>query len=443
MDQGVLIVPFGLVLAVLALFDSRIVLAIWSFTFLAMPTLRSKLGPVSVYWCDVAALLACFVCLRGAATVASRSMTKWYIGLAVVHLIGVLTSLLRYQAILEPGYEALRFGIAFLPLVLLPRIVDDDGAMDWFWHGVLASALWMAAVALIQYFWRDLALQFETFLYGPRSVGSVNLAYRERAIMENTRLRVHGMYGASTCFAGAASMTGALLMLRMSRIRAGLLTRLGVLGSAVAMLLTFSRHGLLAWGALLIPPILRRPGRGAILPVILVGSVAVLGAGQFWAERIGRGGVRDDENLSARLVDRPLELLDRISDEPSILLTGVGLGTSHIVRPDADAPSREGFVSNSFALYLFYLGVWGLGVVVALLFTALRVAWRLEGDVKGAALGGLTATVVVIASDNYGFLHSSFPFMWAVLVALIHGYANLDEPLREAEPRPEMALHAP
>jgi hypothetical protein len=124
--------------------------------------------------------------------------------------------------------------------------------------------------------------------------------------------------------------------------------------------------------------------------------------------------------------------LERLEEEPEILLTGIGLGTDHIQRPADQAPSRKGFVSNSFALYLFYLGIPGLAVVLALLGTTLRAAWRMEGDQRAGALGALGATAVIIASDNYAFLHMSFPFMWATLVAAIQTYA--DSPVPEALP---------
>jgi hypothetical protein len=237
-------------------------------------------------------------------------------------------------------------------------------------------------------------------------------------------------------------MTGTLLMVHLSRVRAGLLTRVGLWGSAIAMLLTYSRHGLLAWAILLTPSFLRRPGRGALLPVLLVASVSVLGATQFWAERINRGGVNEDENLSARLVVRPLELLERISEEPFILVSGVGLGTDHMDRTDEDGPSREGFVSNGFALYLFYLGVSGLAVVVGLLWVTLRAALRLDGELRAVAIGGLAATVVIIASDNYAFLHTSFPFMWSVLVAMIHAYGDSGQVPALNEQSAEVAITA-
>jgi hypothetical protein len=107
-----------------------------------------------------------------------------------------------------------------------------------------------------------------------------------------------------------------------------------------------------------------------------------------------------------------------------ILLSGVGLGTDHIERSNGRGPSQEGFVSNSFALYLFYLGLPGCAVVLALLASTFRAAWQLEGELRAVALGGLAATVVIIASDNYAFLHPSFPFMWSVFVALVQSYAE-------------------
>jgi hypothetical protein len=130
-------------------------------------------------------------------------------------------------------------------------------------------------------------------------------------------------------------------------------------------------------------------------------------------------------------VERPLELLDRISEEPSILLSGVGLGTSHIMRTGEDGPSQEGFVSNGFALYLFYLGICGLAAVLILLALTLRTAWALQGRSRSAALGGLAATAVIIASDNYGFLHTSFPFMWSALAVLIYDRAEAPDPVAD------------
>lgn len=440
MDQGALIAPFTLLLLIFALLDGRIVLGVWSFTVLGMPTLRSKFGPVSVYWCDVAALVACYVCVRWPPTETTRRMTKWFLALGVTHGIGIVTSLVRYGAILEPGYEAMRYAIAFLPLVLLPRLIEDESSLVWFWRGVLIAAFWMAAVALIQRFWRDLALQLETFIYGARSVGSQAFGYRERELFQEGYLRAHGMYGASTCFAGGASMTGALLFFWMSRRRVTSLMWAGLFASGIAMLLTFSRHGLLAWALLLAPSFLRRPSRGMVMPVLLLVSVSILGAGQFWEERIERGGVSEDSNLSARLVDRPLELLQRIEEEPMILLSGIGLGTDHIYRSNGDGPSQEGFVSNSFALYLFYLGIPALAVIVALLLSTFAAAWRLNGQARAMSLGCMAATIVIIASDNYAFLHMSFPFMWSVLVALIHGCAESEEAHSSVEAAGEATL---
>lgn len=440
MDQGVLVVPFAISLILLILLDARIVLGVWAFLWVGMPVLRSRFGPVSLYWCDVATLAAVFVCLRWQGNEVSRHLSRWYWALIAVHCVGLVTSVLRYEAILEPGYEVLRYGLAFSPLVLLARVAPDPKAMMWFWRGIVLAALCMAVVAVIQSRFRGLAMDLETFLYGARSRGSGSFAYRERALLFQERLRVHGMYGASTCFAGAATMVGALLMFRMSRERAGLVTRLALVAAAAAMLLTISRHGLLAWALLLLPTVLRRPGRGSVLPLIMVTTVAVLGAGDFWADRLNRGGIDEDANLSSRLIERPLELLDRIEEEPSILVGGVGLGTSHIVRPGDEGPSRMGFVSNGFALYLFFLGTGALVVVLWIIGRALWAALELHGKSRAAALGGLGATVVVIASDNYAFLHTSFPFMWSVLVALIFDRAEAPDPVADEALAEEAAL---
>jgi hypothetical protein len=44
MDQGIFVVPFAAALALIALFDARILLGIWMFLWLGMPTLRSRVG---------------------------------------------------------------------------------------------------------------------------------------------------------------------------------------------------------------------------------------------------------------------------------------------------------------------------------------------------------------------------------------------------------------
>ncbi len=437
MDQGLLVIPFVVTLLVIALWDARVLLGIWVFLWIGMPTLRSRFGPVSVYWCDVSAIVTALACMRWPGNDVSRHLGRWYAVLFVVHCVGIITSLARYQAILEPGYAVLRYSVAFLPLMILPRVARDPDAMRWFWRGVVAAGLWMALVAVIQSQWRDVALQFETFLYGHRSRGSGSFAYRERALLFSERIRVHGMYGVSTSFAGATTMAGVLLFFRMNREGLGWLGRAALLGAAAAMLLTISRHGLLAWGVLLLPVMLRRPGRGSILPLIMIGIVTVLGAREFWAERLSRGGIEEDHNLSSRLVDRPLELLERVSEEPSILVGGVGLGISHITRGGEDGPSMDGFVSNGFALYLFHLGSAALIAVVTLLASGFKTALSLDSNVRAAALGGLGAAVVIIASDNYAFLHTSFPFMWSALLALIFDCADTSEMVDEASSEEE------
>src|SRR5690242_6151266 len=120
MDMGVFVVPFLLLLLMFTVIDGRVVLVTWSFSFLALPWLRSRFGPVSVYWCDVASVVAALVCLRYPLNESGRHLTKWYLMLMAAHAIGLVTSFVRYDAILEPGYELMRYMVAFLPLALLP-----------------------------------------------------------------------------------------------------------------------------------------------------------------------------------------------------------------------------------------------------------------------------------------------------------------------------------
>lgn len=133
-----------------------------------------------------------------------------------------------------------------------------------------------------------------------------------------------------------------------------------------------------------------------------------------------RGGVEEDQNLSSHLVDGPGELLDRLEREPSVALVGVGLEARH-VPPNRLPPNyRDGFVSNSFLLYLFFCGALAFIAVLATFAAAALRALRSRRSEVGLAFGVVAACAIVVASDDYAFFHSSLTFLWTASFAMIH-----------------------
>ena len=248
MNPGPLLAVYLVFLAYLSLGRRHLLLFVWIVMYLALPFLRNKYGPVSIYWSDVAAIATCIAYYRPArSNTRVLNYDKWYLGLGGVLFIGVIGTVFRYQHLLEPTYLALRNMAALLPIAIIPRVVRNDEAMKWVGKALVVSAVLVGSVAIAQTLSRDLALTMELLFSGghelTRSAGHLNRLIR---IEHVEVLRAYGMYGSSTAFAGATALMGFVIILFRKTINSRALVIIAISACFSATLLTYSRHGLLA-----------------------------------------------------------------------------------------------------------------------------------------------------------------------------------------------------
>ena len=423
MNPSVLVLPYMYLLYRLAKQKSPVLITLWVMIFLAFPTTRNKLGPVSLYWCDLTgiAVLAAFY-NHGPMTRTVATTTRWGALLIGTYCIGVIAAFLRYQTILEPGFWTYRYVIALAPWVILPRIIREEMYFKAIERGVLLAAGVVGIVAMMQAGSKETALWVDDIFYSayPAEVGRES--YQRRMVKTASTLRTYGMYGTSTAFAGASAAVGFLVLLFSTMRRRAVLAPIFAILCFLGCLTTYSRHGLLAIAFFVAPTIIFVPTR-AIRVVGLAAGLAVVASffisTEFMAERFGRGGEGGDDNMTYRLVVRPLELLDRIEMDPTVALVGAGHGIEHALKGEELEKARYGFVSNSFVLYLFYAGILCFLAFGFVFVAALVRSWGLPPRIRDPAMGTILGMIVILASDNYAYLHTSFVFMWSLAMAFI------------------------
>jgi hypothetical protein len=286
--------------------------------------------------------------------------------------------------------------------------------------GVTIAACLLAVVAVIQTTSRPLAIRLEALIYGDFSS---NVGYRGGLIDEPGTLRAHGVFGSPTAFAGGAVIMGFVILQLTRSAKLRWWPVLPLAGCLLGLLLTYSRHGLLAVVVAAIAATVTNPHTalrrlGAVLVVLAVSSTVV--STHFWEERLSRG-LTADVNLRTRLLDGPSDLAKRLQVDPVVGVVGIGLGVEHVVTSSTElATVREGFVSNSFLLYLLYAGICALVGVLVVFGLSIREALRLPPRDRSLALGALLAICVILASDNYGLFHMTMPFGWSLVVAMVH-----------------------
>ncbi len=423
MNPSVLVLPYVYLLYRLAKQKSPILLTLWVMIFLAFPTTRNKLGPLSLYWSDLTgiAVLAAFY-NHGPVTKTVATTTRWAALLLGTFAIGVVAAFLRYKILIEPGFWTYRYAIALAPWLILPRVMREEAYFKAIERGVLLAGGVVGIVAMMQAGSKETALWVDDIFYKayPAEVGKES--YQRRMVKTATTLRTYGMYGTSTAFAGASAAVGFLVGLFSTLRRRALLAPPIMILCFMGCLTTYSRHGLLAIAFFVAPTILLIPTR-AIRIIGLAAGLAVVGSffisTDFMAERFGRGGEAGDDNMAYRLVVRPLELLDRVEQDFTVALVGTGHGIEHALKGDEKKAARYGFVSNSFVLYLFYAGILCFLVYGFVFVAALIRSWGLPPRIRAPAMGTILGMIVILASDNYAYLHTSFVFMWSLSMAFI------------------------
>ena len=423
--------------------------AMWLFLYGCLPMLRYVLADIPIYWSDVAAVGLFISAMRGRRVERLPPGSLRVLGLLLIGALsmGVLSSVARYGAPIKPTYVLLRHVVALVPIFALPRPSDNPRFYKYLSGAVCVSAVFSLALAIVQVASLQGALWIEQFFYSALSAGAeVNAAgetYRERLLFVLSNTRAYGTHSAATTYAGICVMFACMATLLRLVVPANLrrLLSLAILAFAVTTMLTFSRHGVLAIVVFYAVANLSRRARQtqAIQTILVLGAVFIsFTTMSFWQERVNRGGVEEDRNLRLRLIERPLELLDRLSTDPSIAVIGAGLGLRRLFGTGSD--ELYGFVSNGFLLYFFHCGIGALLMICLLFFKAAQRARQLSGQYSSVALAAIVATAVIIASDNYGFIQLTCPAFWACMLAIIYML-----PLKVAAPsvaRPAAARQA-
>jgi hypothetical protein len=426
-------IPLAALLCLLALRRSPWLISVWVFFYIANPTLRFMVGQIPVYWSDVVSgmVLSAFLTWKSGEERKTTETSWWGAGLIVAMFAGVLSTALRYGDIVRPSYELLRHGLALSPMFLLPRMWHSSAMIRAAAIGAGLAGVTLFLVAVGQTVSKETAAWIENLYYGDFNLAHIGAysSHRERIIFVVERLRAYGMYSTATMFGGVSVLVGMIIMnLNRGDLSPFLKKCLWVTiaASAVAAMLSYSRHALLAMlmAGILYFLMAKRGKMKALLfgMVILLGGLQIVSV-DFWQERVGKGGVTTDSNLRARLIDRPQELVERIAQDPLVLVLGAGLGLKRL--EDLDHKEKReaqfGFASNGFLLYLFNTGMAAFSLVLALYGRALVCAFKLPDDRRAVAIAGVLCAASVVASDNYAFVIPNIPFMTSLILASVIG----------------------
>jgi hypothetical protein len=293
--------------------------------------------------------------------------------------------------------------------------------------GLVISGCLLVPVALIQYLDLPLASNLMELLYG--GVGAEESVNRLRVgLLSN---RAPGPHFAPTTFGGISLLALAVFWLVSDKTHSG--QRAVMVGcSTIIILCTVSRHVFLAGflGLVFVFVLGQIRTRLRIVVGLVVVTVAMifLGSGlglmESWENRAFRfkDGVLLDENIAGRVLDGPLRLLRYIEKHPMTLVTGAGLEIEKTSgRNNAVDLERTGFVSNSFLLPLYYLGIPGMLIYLSFWIWAGWTAVKLPSHQRAIPCGIVVAALIIIVSDNYAFIYEPTVAMLFIIPGLIAG----------------------
>ncbi len=289
-------------------------------------------------------------------------------------------------------------------------------------------------------------LQVKSFLLG--DLMKVDIFAKSELLAELQSSRSSGPMHQPTMAAGAALFLGSLgwLAARATHTRVASYCVATGVGCAA---LTLSRHGGLAL-LVALPFALLGPRRksASFSTASRIGGVVVLAAllvavlGQAWAERIERrGSMLEDKNITARIIDGPARYGRAVSDDPMLLITGMGPG-AHKARfvDDSKRLKYLGTASNGFLLVLLYEGVPGLLIFLAFWWKTTQAALALRPFMGWQGIAVVVLTFLVVLSDNYAIFGATSRVWAAVMGGLIGVYVSKAVPLATLRPARTAAL---
>ena len=417
------------------------------FAYLIMPSMRILLGNTPIYCSDIAAIFI-FVAMQrkyGVRWLNTKNDPKWHYWFIFSICIGIYVAMARFSLFLEPIYEGFRSSPCFLCYALGVFIFQDKDfhkERNYLGMGITASLLIILALVIYQFGNTANNTAVASFFYSNFSEDTVNTHLASKARL----YRPSATFQAPTTLAGMVLMSAGCAWLCLQNSYP-VVARLAVMVGVLSSIFTLSRQGILSIAIAAPFFILASNEKNPLkrlnlilLKVIITVFVVILffsliGStefGQILGDRLSRGGVEDDYNLSARLIDGPIKLYDVIKNDLSILLWGIGVGIQKArFIQDADLINNLGFVSNSFLLPLLYTGVFGFLSLIIFWIWNLVIAFKLRNNLRLPAMGIVLMTIILLLSDNYGYLTKSAVMMWSLIGGCINGIysfqRNLDK----------------
>jgi hypothetical protein len=393
----------------------RVLFFVWPIALFVLPTTRTMVGGAPIYWYDaVAMVLLCrlyFAKDLESWPIDVPRWHRWFIGIGLV--FGTITPVLRYGASLEMGWIFAHVSLAWLafPIGIAvstgPHASQYRTAVAW---GLFIALGACAAIAALQFGNPSLAAVINSFYYQDMQGHLVLIEGMGARISAS---RVNGPHGDPNTFGGTTALVCALCLL-LFRDRSKL-TISSIVLAGIVVGATVSRQVLVAavvgFGVAFVlgSAASRAKVIAAVCALGIVGIVS--GVASSWTERLSRweGGVGEDLNVIGRVVYGPQRLFAVIDADPSVLLTGVGLDVQKLVRKAADKQEdvgiyQMGFVSNSFLLALYYLGITGFILTLSFWIWTLRRALAMPIPQRALETGCVVTAMVLVASDNYAFI---------------------------------------
>lgn len=425
----VIVAPYVALLCGLVYRRSAWLFAIWTACPIVFPTMRYLVASAPIYLYDMSSVAVLALCLReGLLNKYPRSLPKWHIWLVALGLTaGTILPILKYGAPAAAIYLFLERCISwlvFLVAVIIGQYGENGPANRAMRYGILTSAICLVALAVVQWGNPSANELVQKFYYRDSKMVDVFGSHagpvdrKAQLRMEHGVERVRAPFW-STTLAGMAAMVGVANLFMFRRSRSFMLQYGGLACCTMTILLTGSRHGVLAVGCGVAAAVVlgnaRIAVRTGVITVILGIIVLHSEYSSMWEKRLEatQRGVFSDESIRARLIYGPERLFQLITLKPEVFWAGTGIDASKLAKHggDVDRLTLLGRLSNGFLLYIYTLGIFGFLVFLGFWLWTFRIAWSTpDPQARQLGVAAVVTTMVVIVSDNYSVYEE--PAVW-------------------------------
>lgn len=425
-----MMIPFSVLVGYLLARRSAYLLTLWMFLILAFPTTRSMIGPIPIYWYDIAAVASLIVVLAEPGLISAQRgrFLPHRVFITVLFVFGTILPFARYGIHAELVWNFLHATLAIMGFVVGFALVLSRRQALYVKRvltGFAAGATILLLASIYQRSGPVGSAQILEWYYG--DFGGEFIVGDFQAYLRSTRAAA-GMQHPNTL--GVAMALTAMVSLVASIRRRGMIRLLSftIIGLCIVTLfLSASRQALLGFMifvtfAGLLTASVR--ARNSVLVFGLVGSfVLVATGGGGMLERLsGLFGAQLDANVAARIIDGPERLMDTLSHDPSVLLIGVGHDVTKLARLGAEVGDLDqGFISNGYLLSLYYYGFIGFFLISMTWLLTVRRSWMAKGPARPPLIGASLSLAFFFFADNHVLLAEELMTLIFLMTGLIYG----------------------